>query len=82
MYNGFKNYQTWALAVYLQNTECTYRYWMSLADELDEIDLADAIRESVEKGIPEEVNGFHRDVLTASLEQIDFYHIARIFKED
>ena len=32
-YNGYENYETWAVALWLNNEESTYRYWRELACE-------------------------------------------------
>ena len=32
-YQGWKNYETWAVALWLDNTEGDYRYWRERAEE-------------------------------------------------
>jgi hypothetical protein len=38
-YNGWRNYETWAVALWLDNEEGSYRYWRDVAQEIwDESD--------------------------------------------
>lgn len=30
-YNGYANYETWAVTIWLENDECSYRYWHAAA---------------------------------------------------
>jgi len=35
-YNGWKNYETWAVALWIDNEQSTYSYWRERAQELRE----------------------------------------------
>lgn len=48
--NGYKNYPTWLVSVWMSNDEMSYRYWRSVAQESQSVNaLEDAMKdESVE----------------------------------
>ena len=67
-YNGWTNYETWNVALWIDNEQGSYSYWRDRAREcykwavdrgtgLDKteqakIDLADALKEEIEEGNP------------------------------
>jgi hypothetical protein len=93
-YNGWSNYETWAVSLWINNTEGSYRHWTDRTRELlaetgdgDEDrtalarlaeELKDAIHE--ECAVPEAT--LAADLINAALGEVDWYEIARGMIED
>jgi hypothetical protein len=95
-YNGWRNYETWAVGLWLDNDEGTHSYWRQAAREsyrdaeatcgltrkqAARADLADRLRAEVEEGAPEQ-SGLYADLLHAALSEIDWHEIAEGYLED
>lgn len=91
-HNGWTNYETWAVALWLDNEESSYRYWRAVADETIQLTkrpeerreeavtaLADRIKDEILDGIPSTVTGFYADLLQAALEEVNWLEIAENF---
>jgi hypothetical protein len=96
-YNGWTNYETWAVNLWLTNDEGTCRFWESTAQEIyrsarpktsftrDEraaLLLAEAMKEQLEEENPLTEAGLYTDLLTAALSEVNWYEIATHFLED
>ena len=90
-YNGWTNYETWAVNLWLDNEEGTQAYWSERAREVfrtseaDEYntrteraksDLADELKREHEENTPE-VTGVFADLLNAALSEVDWHEIAK-----
>lgn len=94
-YNGWTNYETWNLKLWIDNDQGSYEYWREQArsawDETDEdaedrsldarIDLAKRLESETEDEIPEVV-GFYADVLRAAVSEVNWYEIADAMLSD
>lgn len=90
-YNGWKNYETWAVYTWLTNEEGSERAVREKADEFLEGDgnedaaareLAEWLKEDLESGVPEETdNTVYGDLLGAALSEVDWYELAEAFLE-
>jgi hypothetical protein len=96
-YNGWTNYETWNLALWLGNDQGSDEYWREQTLEawnqtsesdtkesrMDDVAyaLADQLQRETEDGAPE-VNGFYADVLSASIRSVNFREIAEHWLED
>lgn len=90
-YNGWTNYETWVVKLWLDNEEPTYRYWQEQADAafaaavdrvspftIDEraaLALVDALKDEHEAALPD-VTGFTADLLNAAMSEVNWYEIA------
>lgn len=96
-YNGWKNYETWNVNLWLESDEGTYEYTRELtrdvlAEHEDDEDyvtvgaLAERLREYVDE-LPEveSVTGqatLASDLLQAALSEVDWYEIAEHYVQD
>lgn len=86
-YNGWKNRETWAAALWLNNEEGTYKYWRGQAaeaknEEYPAVVLADQIEEALEDGAPDIGTNIYSDLLTGALAKVDYMEIAKDFLQD
>lgn len=84
-YNGFENYETWNVNLWLNNDETMYRYCMYLVhrtrkEENQTYELSKLIQEYVENKSPA-MTGMFADIITHALNAVDWYRIAEIFLE-
>ena len=78
-YNGWTNYETWSVGLYMNNDEGSYTYWKEQADgDLDVASLAAMIKEEHEDAIPESLDsiGFATDLLNAAMSEVDWHELA------
>ena len=90
-YNGWTNYETWAVKLWLDNEETSYRYWLECARHFRESDgddkdksayrLAKMLKEQIEEGSPLS-SGMYADLLGAALSMVDWREIAFAMLED
>ena len=89
-YNGWTNYETWTLALWLDNEEGTYSYWLEQALKAYQnalcgpvfsrrtqamLDLAACLRANMRENTPT-VTGFYADLLKEGLCVINYDEIA------
>jgi hypothetical protein len=95
-YNGWTNYETWNLALWIDNEQGSSEYWREQAaevfkdtDEDDKAerihqaanDLGDRLKDETEENAPE-LQGFYADVMNASISEVNFYEIAKNWIEE
>jgi hypothetical protein len=91
-YNGYRNYETWCIALWIANEESTYRMWRRRAmdlvrdegegDESDEDQRSDTTRNLADEiktwveAGTPEVSGFYADLLNAAIGEVDWLEVA------
>lgn len=97
-YNGWSNYETWNVALWLDNDQGTYNYVRELATEAraesaehqDRYDtrtpeglLADRLKDLVEEGSPlADDASMYSDLLGAAISEVDWHEIATHYVEE
>ena len=96
-YNGWTNYETWNLALWIGNEPGPEEFWRETAreafEETDEDDtpgrriedvacrVADMLERETKDNAPA-VEGFYGDVMTAALGEVNWYEIAKNWCEE
>ena len=81
-YNGWKNYETWLVALWIDNDQSTYSYARELRDQFKEneysrYDLSHALKDWIEEDNPLMDNAdLFTDLLQSALDEVDWYEIA------
>jgi hypothetical protein len=89
-YNGWSNYETWVVNLWLENDQSTYNFMLELLAHAREdysdkskvvYSYADMIKEYIEENTPE-VTGMYADLLNSAISEVNFREIARSWYED
>ena len=84
-YNGWSNYETWNVKLWIDNEQGDYEYWRERTQDLwesndhDKADTAGDLSKELESYFDEnkpEVSGTYADLLGAALSEVDWYEIA------
>ncbi len=95
-YNGWTNYETWNVALWLGNEQGSERYWASEAEQMfrdadGEGDarteeatrgLAQQLQNEIEEAAPELGGSMFSDLLNAALSEVNWYEIAEHYVND
>ena len=86
-YNGWYNYETWAVALWLDNEQGSQDYWLEVAEDYRKrrIDnakyaMAECLKQAHEEALPE-VSGFAADLLGAAMSEVNWDEIAKHYIE-
>ena len=83
-YNGYKNYQTWAVALWLDNDECTSELISDIIKRASsDYDAADQLRDLIEEMNPlADQASMFTDILSSALSDVNYIEIIESHKED
>ena len=81
-YNGYTNYETWLVNLWLNNDEATYNQLRELVVTTSTAyELGKALQEWIQESIPEAVDGMFMDLINAGLSEVDWMEIAEAARE-
>ncbi len=89
-YNGWANYETWVVKLWMDNEQPTYDYWRDIASGyilLGDADskrtgpLAERLKDDYQANLPI-VEGVWSDLLQSALSEVDWYEIADSILDD
>lgn len=83
-YNGWPNYETWLVGLWLDNDEHTYRHWRAEASKLSEWELARVLETSHTDTSYDLTGavGVWADLVGAALKRVDWGYVAAHLKEE
>jgi hypothetical protein len=87
-YNGWANYETWVVKLWLDNEEASYRYWVEEArcwhgrDDGAAPGLARRLKDELTEAAPLDQPSLYSDLLWAALDEVDWLEIAESYLED
>ena len=81
-YQRMGNYETWAVKLWIDNEEPSYRYWREVSEDIaDANTLAKRLKDEHEEALPN-VEGFAADLLNAAFGEVDWYEIAESLMDE
>lgn len=83
-YNGWTNYETWAVKLWMDNDQGLYNMFREWTAESETYELSERIKDFFEEENPlnEMPSGVYHDLLNAALSEVNWYEIAENLKED
>jgi leucyl aminopeptidase (aminopeptidase T) len=81
-YNGWTNYETWLVKLWIDNDQGSQEYWLDEARRLDDVyHVASALKDWAQEFAPE-TTGMYADLMNAAISSVEWYEIAESLLED
>ena len=83
-YNGWYNYETWLVNLWLTNDSSSYNYWNEATNECaDPAELSNRIKDEIEEFNPvTDDSSLYADLMNAAISEVNFDEIAHSFWND
>lgn len=85
-YNGWTNYETWIVNLWISNDSGSYDYWHEKAREFSGdhkiYDFSRAIKDEFEENDPTGENGVYSDLMSAAMSEVNWFEIAKAIIEE
>lgn len=96
-YSGLTNYETWNVALHMDNERGTHDYWLERAkecikeavadtlftkEEIAQRYLADEIKQEFTDGMPDLGASTYADLLNGAMSEVNWYEVAKHLIED
>jgi len=82
-YNGWSNYETWAVKLWIDNEQSSQEYWLERAkEETTPYELARALKDEFNEANPIQTASVYSDLMSAALSGVDWLEIANSLLED
>jgi hypothetical protein len=86
-YNGWTNYETWVVRLWLDNEEPSYRYWTGQARHWHGRDgaacrLAEQLKKELSDASPVNEPTVYGDLMNAALEEVNWLEIAESYLDE
>jgi len=75
-YQGWKNYETWAMALWIDNEEGSYYVAREIVSNDASYRSADALKEWMEESMPDLGASVWADLLNAAFGEVDWHEVA------
>ena len=97
LYQGWTNYETWVVKLWIDNEEPSYRFWRDAArqvwdnaeadstfsrSERARLDLAEQLKCELDENADFDLVGFYADLLNAALSEVNWMEIADSMLDD
>ena len=75
-YQGWSNYQTWCVALWIDNVQDDYDDWLDVARSSENTNKMASLLESWHQENRPETSGVYSDLLGHALSMVDWYEVA------